>query len=158
MFWNSLGTDASKYTREKIYDITEKEKLKMDLIRQNITHITDRQEKLLTNLKASNKGLRQKTSIAIITGTLLILGIVSALIYIVIREFRNNVQAFQTEHEINEQKSAFVSLASHEFRTPLSSIQLSASQNSKTHPLIVHSVKRYSVLSQFPEWFRYFLL
>lgn len=126
-FWNSLKTTEINYSRSQIKEITAVEKKKMDAIRTLMAGIYQKEKTVLTQLKKSNYKLRQRTEMAIATGTLLILGIVSILVYVVIREFKNRVQDFQIEHEMNEQKSAFITLASHEFRTPLSSIQLSAS-------------------------------
>lgn len=126
-FWNSLNTSEINYTRSEIRNITSIEKKKMDTIRRQMADIYFKEKTVLAQLKKSNYKLRHRTELAIATGTLLILVIVSILVYVVIREFKNRVQDFQNEHEMNEQKSAFITLASHEFRTPLSSIQLSAS-------------------------------
>ncbi|MCC8425505.1 sensor histidine kinase KdpD [Mucilaginibacter sp. UR6-11] len=58
-------------------------------------------------------------------GTLSVLAIVAFLVYIVLNELNSRFQAYQQEHELNQLKSNFITLASHEFRTPLSSILLS---------------------------------
>lgn len=126
-FWGSLDTGAINYSRQEIRYITKEEKNRTDHIRADMLHIYLQERTVLEQLKRSNFRLRQRTELAIATGTALILLIVSILVYVVIREFRNRMQAFQNEHEMNEQKSAFITLASHEFRTPLSSVQLSAS-------------------------------
>ena len=59
-------------------------------------------------------------------GTFIVLGIVAFLVYVVLNELKSRFQAYQHEHELNQLKSKFITLASHEFRTPLSSILLSA--------------------------------
>ncbi|MFA6245858.1 MAG: HAMP domain-containing sensor histidine kinase [Mucilaginibacter sp.] len=65
--------------------------------------------------------------VIVASGTAVVLGIVGFLVYIVLNELNTRFRAYQQEHELNQLKSSFVTLASHEFRTPLSSILLSAS-------------------------------
>lgn len=149
-FWDSLGTDAENYSRETVHKLTSIENLKMGLILTRINGIKSIQKDLLNELKLGNQQLRQRTTIAITAGTLLILLIVSILVYIVIREFKNKVRAFYSEQRINKQKSAFISLASHEFRTPLSNIQLSTSiiqkyiEQSKIEQPITKSIVKHT--------------
>lgn len=126
-FWAGLDTGSINYTRNEIRALTKEENKRTDIIRAGMREVYWNEKTVLEQLKKSNRRLRQRTELAIAIGTLLILGIVSILVSVVIRAFRNRVEAFQNEHEMNEQKSAFITLASHEFRTPLSSIQLSAS-------------------------------
>lgn len=64
--------------------------------------------------------------LSMLAATALILAIVAFLVYIVLTELNSRARAYQREHELNRLKSNFVTLASHEFRTPLSSILLSA--------------------------------
>lgn len=59
-------------------------------------------------------------------GTAIVLGIVAFLVYVVLNELNSRSRAYQHEHDLNQMKSKFITLASHEFRTPLSSILLSA--------------------------------
>src|SRR6185437_5760070 len=66
------------------------------------------------------------TNYTIIAGTLMILVIVSFLIYLTLRELKYRIVAYKKENELNRLKSSFVSLASHEFRTPLGAVMLSA--------------------------------
>lgn len=70
---------------------------------------------------------RGHTRVIVAAGTILVLAIVAFLVYIVLNELNSRFRAYQQEHELNQLKSSFVTLASHEFRTPLSSILLSAS-------------------------------
>lgn len=78
---------------------------------------------------------------------MLILIIVSVLIYVILKELTSRIRAYQQEHELNQVKSSFVTLASHEFRTPLSSVLLSASLIEKylagdeKEPVIKHAAK-----------------
>jgi signal transduction histidine kinase len=80
-------------------------------------------------------------------GTVLVLAIVGFLVFIVLNELNNRFRAYQREHELNLLKSNFITLASHEFRTPLSSVLLSAgliekyAQNRDTEGIFKHSLK-----------------
>lgn len=66
------------------------------------------------------------TQFIVAAGTCVVLLIVAFLVYIVLNELNSRFIAYQQEHELNRLKSNFITLASHEFRTPLSSILLSA--------------------------------
>lgn len=80
-------------------------------------------------------------------GTLIVLGIVAFLVYIVLTELNSRVRAYQREHELNQMKGKFITLASHEFRTPLSSVLLSAAliekylQKKDNENIVKHSQK-----------------
>jgi len=101
------------------------EKSKLDDIGASIDEITVAENQLLVQREDSNRALRQKTNYTIIAGTLMIMIIVSFLIYFTLREMKFRIVAYQKESEMNRLKSNFVSLVSHEFRTPLSTILLS---------------------------------
>jgi len=126
-FWKSdqllKGTDNDLLPKQKIIF----EKTKMDNVLADIAAIKQAEQKLRVTGVSENKQLRERTEIAIITGTILILIIVYFLIWFIWREFNNRVKAYQQEKEISELKTNFVSIASHEFRTPLSSVILSLS-------------------------------
>lgn len=88
--------------------------------------IKQREELLLLRRENAYNRSGRQTQIVIVVGSVLILLIVSFLIYVILTELKNRIRAYQEEHELNELKSSFITLASHEFRTPLSSILLSA--------------------------------
>lgn len=95
-------------------------------IKETLIHIKQREEALLSDQENAYKRSVRQTQLIIVVGSLLILLIVSWLIYVILTELKNRIRAYQEEHELNQLKSSFITLASHEFRTPLSSILLSA--------------------------------
>jgi signal transduction histidine kinase len=87
------------------------------------------------------------TRSVITIGTSLVLLIVAFLIYVVLNELSTRVRAYQQEHELNMLKSNFITMATHEFRTPLSSVILSAAliekyaQKQDMANIVKHSLK-----------------
>ena len=127
VFYKNIGEDPKVFSRELRISITGKEKIIVSAILGDIEKIEQEERKLLRYREIKNKTLRKNTEIVIQIGTFLILIIVCVLVFLVINEFKNKIKAYQKEHAESQLKSRFVSMASHEFRTPLSSIQLSAS-------------------------------
>lgn len=89
----------------------------------------------------------KQTRFVVMAGSVLILLIVAFLVYLILKELNNRSRAYQKEHELNQLKSSFVTLASHEFRTPLSSVLLSASliekylERDEKEPVIKHAAR-----------------
>ena len=105
------------------------------------------EESLLSNQEKAYKRSGRQTQIIIVIGSMLILMIVSGLIYVILTELKNRIRAYQEEHELNQLKSSFITLASHEFRTPLSSVLLSATlieryiERDEKEPVVKHVTK-----------------
>ncbi|MFD2872945.1 ATP-binding protein [Mucilaginibacter ximonensis] len=115
---DSLGSYANKDSRQLRSEISK--------IKASLTRIKQDEEALLFDRENAYKLSGRQTQIIVVIGSLLILLIVSWLIYVILTELKNRIRAYQEEHELNQLKSSFVTLASHEFRTPLSSVLLSA--------------------------------
>lgn len=96
-------------------------------INATLQRIKETEDILLTGREKAYSASGKQTQVIVVAGSLLILVIVSVLIYVILKELTSRIRAYQQEHELNELKSSFVTLASHEFRTPLSSVLLSAS-------------------------------
>lgn len=125
-FWQiqnnrSVNTPNSSTARLTLFG-----KIKLDDIGATVADIMSAERQLLAQRETSNRILRQRTNYTIIAGTLMILVIVSFLIYLTLRELKYRIVAYKKENELNRLKSSFVSLASHEFRTPLGAVMLSA--------------------------------
>lgn len=146
-FWKSDQVLNGTYKEMSPKQITIFEKTKMDQAIADINNIKKAEQELLVTSENENRQLSERTEIAIICGTVLILIIVYFLIWFIWREFNNRVRAYQQEREVSELKSNFVSIASHEFRTPLSSVVLSLSLIDKyakahdTEGILKHSQK-----------------
>ena len=123
--WLAVEVSLSHYERDGemfviafIVDITQRKKIEQAMLDQQhkLEHITDQVKKLNTELEAK---VEERT--------------------LILREALEKLQSSQQElsealakeKELNEIKGRFVSMASHEFRTPLSTVLSSASLLSK---------------------------
>jgi signal transduction histidine kinase len=91
-----------------------------------ISYTSLSQQQVSASLAGHSAPSLGRIKVMVASGTVLVLVIVAFLVYIVLNELNSRFRAYQKEHELNELKSNFVTLASHEFRTPLSSVLLSA--------------------------------
>lgn len=92
-FWESLGEDASGYTREKIIAIMTAEKNKVDEIRNNISNLIKQENELLAQREIANKKLVTQSKWALVIGIFFILIIVILLINQILKEFNNRRKA-----------------------------------------------------------------
>lgn len=130
---NQLRSSELSLLQKQIEGIGHSSKVDNRQFRQQITKISETllrikqaEEALLATRENAYKQSGRQTQVIILVGSLLILLIVSSLIYVILTELKNRIRAYQKEHELNQLKSSFITLASHEFRTPLSSVLLSA--------------------------------
>ena len=92
-FWKALPiniTDSSKETR---IEITDAEKIYMDIIRKNIDEIKKVEGKFLEEQDTKYTRRIKNSRVAIIFGTLSILLVVLALIYTIVKEFGSKIHA-----------------------------------------------------------------
>lgn len=92
-FWQELGDDASRYNRQDLIRITDIEKGQMDAIRNQLVKMAESEQVLLTQREKDNTQAVKEATWSLGVGTLLILGIVIILIYLIIREFISRSKA-----------------------------------------------------------------
>jgi signal transduction histidine kinase len=128
-FWSRLRLDENTYDSTQIALITADENQQMNSINASIKDILKKEDSLQNVGEEDNKRmidfLAWSSPAATITEQVFIL----ALIFLVINELQKRKKAeadlqksLQKEIQLNELKSRFVSMASHEFRTPLASV------------------------------------
>lgn len=92
-FWNTLGEDASDYTREGISDIMYREKRHMDGLRRLLASILDTERRYLQEREQKSSSVIRFATWEIILGTLFVMGIIVVLIIVIFREFNERRKA-----------------------------------------------------------------
>lgn len=133
LFWSKLRLDESKYDTAEIGKITSEEKNRMDEIRSIAKSVLQEEHRKQMLDEAGNNKIIAYTLWYAPAGSILEQVFILTLIYLIIRELqkRKNAESelqktIVKEKQLNELKTRFVSMASHEFRTPLASILASA--------------------------------
>ncbi|MCQ6958763.1 sensor histidine kinase [Mucilaginibacter aquariorum] len=151
---NRLGTKEVLLLKQQIdslfrtrYSDSQQFRAQLGKINETLLRTKLLEESLLLNRENAYNRSSKQTQVIVVVGSGLILLIVSILIYLILTELKSRIRAYQEEHELNQLKSSFITLASHEFRTPLSSILLSATlierylERNDKEPVLKHAEK-----------------
>ncbi|HVS92031.1 MAG TPA: HAMP domain-containing sensor histidine kinase [Mucilaginibacter sp.] len=116
---------AGRPSEANIYRQTIRQDEMMEQVRKVINDINYAEQQLLLKKRTENRLLTDQIKWVTISATILMLAVVISLVALIINELKYRKYALEREQETSKLKSNFVSLASHEFRTPLSSVSLS---------------------------------
>lgn len=122
--WRRNDT-AKIYSGGQLYKQVIQEDEKLGQVRKTLVAINDAEQRVLIQRQAENKDENLQIKRATVAATITILIIVGSLVALIITELQYRKKNLEEERKISKLKSSFISLASHEFRTPLSSILLS---------------------------------
>ncbi len=131
-FWSKIRLDESKYDGETMTSITFDEEKQVVALRSAVNGLMDHQNALLKQCESDNLSVLNYLSWSSPIWSITVQLFILTLIFLVIKELQKRKVAEAVlqdtiikEKQINEMKSRFVSMASHEFRTPLAAIQAS---------------------------------
>ncbi|HVW15496.1 MAG TPA: ATP-binding protein [Mucilaginibacter sp.] len=126
LFTMSQSEDvADRSSETNIYRQTIRLDEMMEQVRKVINDINHTEQQLLLKKRTENRLLTDQIKWVTISATALMLAVVISLVALIVNELKYRKYALEREQETSKLKSNFVSLASHEFRTPLSSVSLS---------------------------------
>ncbi|MBS1530034.1 MAG: hypothetical protein JSU01_06985 [Bacteroidetes bacterium] len=144
--WQSDNTTPAS-SKLDIYRQRIQEDGKMEEVRNVVNDVNHAEQQLLLQRRIENKQLTEQIKWVAPLAILLVLAVVISLVAVIINELKYRRNALEKEQEISKLKSSFVSLASHEFRTPLSSVLLSENlirrylEKSDTQNVLKHCAK-----------------
>jgi signal transduction histidine kinase len=140
IIWRETNLGKIVSDKKAIQDLLIQERANLDNIYTDINALRNYTNLILIENNKKEDASIKRAYLTSVAGYGLILIIVMVLIYYVVKEInkRNKLEAelensLAKEKDLNEIKSLFVSMASHEFRSPLSVILSSASLISKYH-------------------------
>ena len=131
-YWNKIRPDENKRDSTVIASLTLEEDKQLVRLRSAFNALLTHQNLLLKKSDSDNQSILAYLSWSSPVWSFIVQLFILTLIYLVINELQKRRVAeavlrdtLAKEKQVNEMKSRFVSMASHEFRTPLASIQAS---------------------------------
>ncbi|MBS1526998.1 MAG: hypothetical protein JST19_15190, partial [Bacteroidetes bacterium] len=117
MMWQREGF-SRRSSEVDFYRQTIREDEMTEQVRKVINDLNYAEQQLLLKKRTENRRLTDQIKWVTISATVLMLAIVISLVALIVNELKYRKFALEREQETSRLKSNFVSLASHEFRTP----------------------------------------